>query len=232
MHSANTEVRRCYSKEIRAELVETKLFEVIEDVMLKPNKLREYMPFFAEDHCAAPRRRDRKLGRISAQLLDVEERKKRIIEVYASGDLSKDAYIARNRAYDAESMELTRQKAALMQSTSLLDQRDTVEAAIAQFCEDARVRHKRCRDFASKRQFLLDHVEKVTFIDDRVTIHGSVALKLTTTSRELAETETSKLEFRISDLITPQEKLAARRRPRVPRATLAARSSQQPARPA
>jgi site-specific DNA recombinase len=212
MHSANTEIRRCYSKEIRAELVETKVFEMIQDVILNPNKLRDYMPFFAEDHRAASRRRDRKLGRISAQLLDVEERKKRIIEVYASGDLSKDAYIARNRAYDAETLDLGRQKAELMQSTSLLDRQDTVEAGIAQFCENARARLKRCRDFASKRQFLLDHVEKVTFIDDRVTIHGSVALKLTTTSRELAETETSKLEFRISDQITPEEKLAARRR--------------------
>ena len=84
------------------------------------------MPFFAEDHCAVSRRRDRKLGRISAQLLDVEEQKKRIVEVYASGDLSKDDYIARNRAYDAEATELRRQKAALMQSTPLLDQQDAV----------------------------------------------------------------------------------------------------------
>jgi hypothetical protein len=97
-----------------------------------------------------------------------------------------------------------------MQSMSLLDQQDAVEAAIAQFCEDARARLKRCRDFASKRQFLLDHVEKVIFIDDKVTIHGSVPI--TATTRALAETEAVKLEFRISDQITPEEKLAARRR--------------------
>jgi hypothetical protein len=54
-----------------------------------------------------------------------------------------------------------------MQSTSLLDQQNAVETAIAQFCEDARARVKRCRDFASKRQFLFDHVEKVTFINDK-----------------------------------------------------------------
>jgi hypothetical protein len=29
---------------------------------------------------------------------------------------------------------------------------------------------------ASKRQFLLDHLEKVAFIDDKVTIHGSVVM--------------------------------------------------------
>jgi site-specific DNA recombinase len=211
MHSANTEIRRCYSKEIRAELLETKVFEMIEDVMIDANKLRDYIPFFG----VASRRRDRKLGRISAQLLDVEERKKRIIEVYASGNLSKDAYIARNRAYDAEAMELKRQKAELMQSTPLLDQQDAVAAGITQFCENVRTRLKRCRDFASKRQFLLDHVEKVTFIDDKVTIHGSVAL----TARSRAPAETAgKLEFRISDQITPEEKLAARRRTRIQRA--------------
>jgi hypothetical protein len=230
MHSANTEIRRCHSKEIRAELLEAKVFEMIEDVMIKANKLRNHMPFFAEDHRAAWRRRDRKLAQISAQLVDVEERKRRIIEVYASGDLSTDAYIARNRAYDAESIELRRQKAALMHSTSLLDQQDAVEAGIAQFCGNARASLKRCRDFASKRQFLLDHVEKVTFIDDKATIHGSVAV--TAISRAPAETEAGKLEVRISDQITPEEKLAARRRTRIQRATLAARSYQQPARPA
>jgi site-specific DNA recombinase len=218
MHSANSEIRRCYSKEIRAELLEAKVFGMIEDVLINPNKLRDRMPFFTEDHRAASRRRDRKLGRNSAQILDIEERKRRIIEVYASGDLSKDAYIAKNRAYDEEAMELQREKAALIQSTPLLDQRDAVEAGIAQFCEDARARLKRGRDFVSKRQFLLDHVEKVTFIDDRVTIHGSVALKLTATSRASAEMEASKLEFRISDQISPEEKLAARRRTRIQRA--------------
>jgi hypothetical protein len=61
-------------------------------------------------------------------------------------------------------------------------------------------------------------LEKVIFIDDKVTIHGSVALKLAATSCELADTGTSKLEFRISDQITPEEKLAARRRTRIQRA--------------
>jgi site-specific DNA recombinase len=216
MHSANTEIRRCYSKEIRAELLEPKVFEMIESVMFNPSELREYMPFFAEDHRAASRRRDRKLGRISAQLLDVEERKKRIIEVYATGDLSKDAYIARNRAYDAESIELRREKVALIQSTAHLYQQDAVEACISQFCDDARARLKRGRDFVSKRRFLLDHVEKVIFLDDKVTLHGSVPF--IATSRVPTETEACKLEFRISDQITPEEKLAARRRTRMQRA--------------
>jgi site-specific DNA recombinase len=195
MHSANTEIRRCYSKEIRAELLEAKLFEMIEDVMIEPTKLRESMPFFAEDHRTASRRRDRKLGRISAQLLDVEDRKRRIIEVYASGDLSKDAYIARNRAYDAEAVELTSQKEALLQNIPLPNQRDAMDARIAQFCEEVGAQLKRCRDFASKRQFLLDHVEKITFINDNITIHGSVPFAK---SRAPTETEPGKLEFRIS----------------------------------
>jgi hypothetical protein len=212
MHSANTEIRRCHSKEIRAELLEAKVFGMIEDVMIEPTELRQNMPFFADNNRVAERRRERKLGRLSTQLLDVEERKRRIIEVYASGDLSKDAYIARNRAYDAEAIELRRQKAELIQSTPLFDQQDAVNAGITQFCEDARGRLKRCRDFTSKRQFLLDHIEKVTFVDDKVTIHGSVAL--TATSLAPAETEPGKLGFRISDKITLEEKFAARRRTR------------------
>jgi hypothetical protein len=219
MHSAHTNIVRCDSKEIRAELLEAKVFEVIETVMLDPVKLRKTMPFFTDDGRAAGRRRARKLEQISAQLLDVDDRKNRIIEVYASGDLSRDAYIARNRAYDAEAIELRRQRTELMQSTPLLDQRDAVDAGIAHFCDETRARLARCRDFASKRQFLLDYVEKINFIDDNVTLHGSVPIKIAISGRAHAGAETGKLEFRISDRITPEEKLTARRQARTQRVT-------------
>ena len=48
MHSANTEIRRCYSKEIRAELLDAKVFGMIEDVMIEPSELRQNMPFFGK----------------------------------------------------------------------------------------------------------------------------------------------------------------------------------------
>jgi len=60
-----------------------------------------------------------------------------------------------------------------------------------------------------------DYVQKVTFLDDKITVHGSVPL--TATSRAPTETEAGKLEFSISDQITPEEKLAARRRMRIQR---------------
>jgi hypothetical protein len=193
---------------------------MIKAEMLVPNKLRKNIAFFTEEGRTAARRRARKLERISAKLLDVEDRKQRIIEVYASGDLSRDAYIARNRAYDAEAIELRRQRADLMQSTPLLDQGDAVDAGIAHFCDEARARLARCRDFAAKRQFLLDYVEKITFANDNFTIHGSVPINVAATSGcALAGAETGKLEFRISARITPEEKLVARRQARTQRAT-------------
>jgi DNA invertase Pin-like site-specific DNA recombinase len=217
IHSATTDIVRCQSKEIRAELLEAKIFEMIETVMIEPNKLRKNMAFFTEDGRAAAPRRARKLERLSAQLLDVEDRKKRIIEVYASGDLSRDAYIAKSRAYDAEAIELRRQRWELMRSTPLLDQRNAVDAGIAHFCDEARTRLARCRD--SKRQFLLDYVEKITFADDDVTLYGSVPIKVIVIGGgPRADTETGKLQFCISDRITPEEKLAARREARTQRA--------------
>ena len=80
-----------------------------------------------------------------------------------------------------------------------------MDSGIAYFCDEARARLVRCRDFASKRQFLLDYVEKISFTDDNVTLHGSVPIKLTAMSgRTHVNTETGKLEFRISDRITPR----------------------------
>jgi hypothetical protein len=69
-------------------------------------------------------------------------------------------------------------------------------------------------DFASRRQFLFDDAEKITFADDNVTIHGSVPINVPARSgRALASAETGKLEFRISDRITPRRSLLRDARP-------------------
>jgi len=46
-------------------------------------------------------------------------------------------------------------------NAALLSETGQIHAAISQFCEVARVRFARCRDFATARQFLLDYVEKI-----------------------------------------------------------------------
>jgi hypothetical protein len=70
---------------------------------------------------------------------------------------------------------------------------DFVEASIRQFCATANARLQASADFDAKRQFLVDHVERVIYNRYSVTIVGSVPV-------QSASGET-KLPFRIEGKI-------------------------------
>src|SRR5437868_15326344 len=76
--------------------------------------------------------------------------------------------------------------------------------SIAQFCKAAKARYEQCADFDAKRQFMLDHVEQVIFVRDKVTFCGAVPVG-TRAGREGdgpdGDAEMGRLEFRIEGRI-------------------------------
>ena len=91
--------------------------------------------------------------------------------------MPKDEYIAANVRLDEKLDELTREKIALSRKQSL-NGHESLNLRLRQFCETAKARFERCADFDTKRQFLLDHVRKVIFLRDKVTLVGSVPIEL------------------------------------------------------
>jgi hypothetical protein len=102
---------------------------------------------------------------------------------------------------------LTREKAELVAALRSPLHEDFVDASILQFCASANARLQACLDFDAKRQFLVDHVERVIYNRYKITIAGSVPVQST-----LGET---KLQFRIEGEIDGK---AVRSRPRTIRA--------------
>ena len=78
-----------------------------------------------------------------------------------------------------------------------------MDAGVRQFCASANARFQACADFDAKRQFLVNHVERVIYSGYKVTIVGSVP--------EQAASGETKLRFRIEGEIDGK---AARSRPR------------------
>src|SRR5712691_11765721 len=62
-------------------------------------------------------------------------------------------------------------------STALLNKRSEIDAAVVRYCSGARARFAECADTRNKRQFLLDYIGKVTFLNDRVSIHGRIPFR-------------------------------------------------------
>ena len=139
---------------------------------------------------------------------------------YAADQMTGDEYIAdiaANRALDDKLERLVRAKAKLARALQSRHHEDLVDASIRQFCATAKARLQACADFDANRQFLVDHIERVTYNRYHVTIAGFIPVR--------TETGENKLPFRIEGKID----IAAIRSNSCRKAALAAMSSLEPA---
>jgi hypothetical protein len=175
--------------------------------MLDPVKLRTHMDLPKNSRRAAKQRIAWRLAKITASFAAIGNEKMRLIDLYAAGQMPKDEYVAANVALDERLEELKREKIALSRKQSLNDD-ESLDLRLRQFCETVKARFERCVDFDTKRQFLLDHVGKVIFFRDKVTLVGSVPIEL---KEEGQLTAGRKVAFRIEGKIDRAE---VRRRPK------------------
>ena len=192
-HSRKSDVQRCESTEKVAHTLEEWVFAIIENTFFDPIKLRECMELFKTRRPIT--RMGKELEKLERAIKAYGEKKQRITNIYAGGDLPKEGYVAKSREYDNEIFVLTKRKVSILEQIPLFQKTAVVDVAIQQYCETAKSRHKQCVNFETKRQFLLDYIEKVTYWNDKIAVHGSVLV--TMKSEHVRETETNKIEFRI-----------------------------------
>jgi hypothetical protein len=198
----------CRNPEVKSALVEGRVFAMIKDTMIDPAALRSSMEYFREDTSAAELRIGKELRGVDGRLAALQEQKRRVIDIYATGDLSRDAYAEKSRELDALIETLQARRRELEDNTALLRKTEAIEAGIAQFCEAARLRLAKCSDFATKRQFLVDYARKVEILKDKVTLHGAVPIRV----EHHAEVETNELPFCIESQITAEERKRDKKR--------------------
>jgi hypothetical protein len=102
--------------------------------------------------------RPKSFASLLCMILPHEAEKKRLIDLYAAGELSEEAYVNGNVALDGERHGLRCKRAELV---PLLHSADAIDASVRAFCETARARLEACRHPESKRQFLLGYVQRV-----------------------------------------------------------------------
>jgi hypothetical protein len=158
-------------------VLEDKVFKLIREFMLDPRKLRRCFKFTALSDNNDTQKAKGELARIAVRIDEIGNQRRRMIELYASDEVARDAYINANVVLDKELDDLKRKKAEISeaQQPSGLEQLDE---SIRQFCEQARTRLERCKDFDGKKQFLTDHIEKIIYHRDSITLIGSVKISL------------------------------------------------------
>lgn len=206
-HGTRLNIKKCTNKEIKSDILESRIFFMIQETMLSPYNLRECMDFFKRKAQANQLRMEKQLKLVDQNTLKLTVAKKRLVELYASEELEKDLYINKNLEYDNELNKLKSNRKELLAKIPLLHKKEIIDVSIKQYCESAKVKFAECSDFETRRNFLLDHVEKIVHMNDTIEIHGSVPVKLKAYDSPDQITELAKIEFCIKDKVTQYDRV-------------------------
>ncbi len=200
-HSRKTKWKTCTNKEIKAEILESRVFIMIKNILLNPSELRDHMDFFKRRTQSTQIRIEKQLKNIDEKSVKLTEAKKRVMDLYANSEIEKEAYITKNLEYDNEINKLKLEKVELVNKIPLLHKKEIIDTSMRQYCDGARIRFEKAADFESKRQFLLNYIEKIVYWNDKVELYGSVPVKLKIYEGKETNTELAKIEFCIKDTI-------------------------------
>jgi hypothetical protein len=199
MHTTDA-LEHCRNKEIATHLLEDKVFELLRDNVLDEVRLREHIELLRTRAQPDHRPIEAALLRIARELREIDDQKKLLIDVYVAGRSSEEAYVNENVALDKRRHHLELRKMQLVKGIPVLHQK-SIDTAIHQFCQAAKLRLQMARDFDAKRQFLLDHVEKIVYNRYHVVVIGSVPVKPIGREGTTDPEHVRKLEYRIEGRI-------------------------------
>lgn len=201
MHAKTSNPEKCTNPEVAAHLLETCVFAMIKETMLEPVKLQKCLEHAKERQSLTRLRMEKQLKAADQRIRELGRAKKRILDLYAEGGLDRGKYGEKSLRYDNEIAKVQAERDDLIKRIPVLHKPEVVEMSVKQYCESVKLRLEKCQDFETKRQFLLDYVEQVTYQEGRVALHGSVPVKLQVYENQDQPSEASKIRFSITSPI-------------------------------
>jgi hypothetical protein len=179
-------VERCNNSTVATHILEGKVFDIIRETILNPLKLTQRVG----DRAMVDDRRTKRLAELAQELETIEDERLVVARDFSANRLLGQDYIARNVALDERVEKVTREKDELKKEGRA---DDDLKMSIVHFCTSARAKFEMCSDFDSKRQFLVEHIERIIFDRYKVTVLGSLPM---------LRPEGGKVEFRIEGEIS------------------------------
>jgi site-specific DNA recombinase len=164
----------CQNSMIATHILEGKVFELIQETLLHPGKLRACIEGAGglDDRSIA-----QELARVAKEFGKLEAERREIIHQYASDELSGADYIAANRVLDGLQERLVKKKAELVAALQSPLQEDFIDASLRQFCASAKAQWQASTDDDARREFLVSRLERVIYNRYQVAIAGTVPVR-------------------------------------------------------
>lgn len=167
--------------------------------------LKEHMEIFKSEGKAEQNKLQRQLKKLDSGIKNTSASKKRVLELYAEGNIDRADYSKKSTEYDAELSRLASEKVELVKQIPLLHKPAVIDMSIAHYCDEVRSRIRQCKDFETFRQFFLDYVDHIVYYKNLVELHAFVPIKSAIQNEDEIET---KIEYKIITEIEWAERFA------------------------
>lgn len=196
-HSKNLDIVRCKNPEIIAWLLEYHVFKLIKNVMTDPVELRGYLDHVNDKGHTTRLKTEECLVQIENQIQKLTEGKRGIIDLYARGDLDRNMYTQKCLWHDNEINKAKAEREALIKKIPNLHESEVIDISIKRYCQTVKAQLEKCTDFNSKRQFLLEYIDKIIHNNNHIKLIGFIPIKLKTDEDPDQSSEASKISFTI-----------------------------------
>ncbi len=171
MHSKKLTKDLCKNPEISARVIEPAVWQMITDTLLNPDKLLLCTDYVKD---RVNKKLEKQINVIDNNILDLTNEKKQCLDRYAKGKITRTQYSKKSQQTDNEIEKLKNKKDKLIKSVPALHKKYMIEISVKQFCEIAKTRFEQANDFETKRQFLLDYIDKIIYLNKELTLSGLI----------------------------------------------------------
>lgn len=190
MHSKAVGFGWCKNPEVLAHLLESCVLSIMRHTLADPERLISKLKL-PKDARVSHFNLERRLKAMELRIEELGEQKKQLLDLYASGKITRTEYAERCRKRDDMIRKIKARRTGAIGRMPTLHMRNVVDEGVRQFSASVRRGLMGFKDDVSSRQFIKSHIEKVVYHDTKVTLLGSVPMS----ADELSDAD--KIPFRI-----------------------------------
>jgi site-specific DNA recombinase len=142
-HFNREDIVDCKNKAINGLYIENIIDRSIKEKILKPNIIRKYIDILRTTKMAGKAGLIKRQDALGAAIISIENKKKRVLDLYADSVLNKNEYIEKIGGIEQELDACSKEREELSQKICLLDKKSGITASIKQICKKMKKNYKK-----------------------------------------------------------------------------------------
>jgi site-specific DNA recombinase len=165
--------KECNQKMAKANELENIVWETVESQILNPKIISKHIEMLSAQTIKGKKKKEKELDTIKEELGVMEDKRRRLIDVYSDGDISKDDFINKKQDLDSREKNLEDKQKNLEEQLSSITNKPIIKKGLDHFCKLAQKRLAEL-DFNGRKTFLRFLINSITLEDKKVKIQGVI----------------------------------------------------------